>query len=142
MNSENIVNEDYIESFFISTGEYCGPSHYIYINSKEEILRYAYSELGLYIDMKWDDFKVDSYSKAIHFSKQDLEYFNESIKKIGVKSFDDCYEGASCTFDKDWKLEVVFSNGVKVLSNGLNNYPKSWEQLIKLLEKITDKKLK
>lgn len=141
-NTENTVNEDYVESFFIFTGEYCGPSHYIYIDSKKEVLRYAYSELGLYIDMKSDDFKVDSYSKTIHFSKQDLEYFNESIKKIGVKSFDECYEGGSCTFDKEWRLEVVFSNGINILSNGLNKYPDSWDELINLLEKVTGKKLK
>lgn len=139
---ENIDKK--IKSFYFYKGGFCSPSYYIYLNANKNYLRYAYSELGMYIDLKKEEYEKNCgvYVEQNEISNQSIEELSQKLMELGVYKWNKEFVDLEIMDGVQWNIDIDFMNNSNFQISGSNKYPDKWENLLFLINKYSRKKVK
>lgn len=127
-------------SFEFFLGGYFGPSHFIYIDGKQEnkIIRYAKAHGGIYVDLKDPknemDLNPDILIKEISLKPEEWFGFIEELKSVEIDNWKDKYIDKDILDGIQWEIIIEFNENDKIKKYGSNKYPPYWSKFIKTIK--------
>lgn len=136
----------YFKTFDFYLGGFSRPSYYVYVDGKkdEKIIKYAYSEYGLSLDIKNDnpcDFE-DVYYKNIKLDEDTWENFVKDIGNTLIEFWNEEYIDMDILDGTQWHVKVDDNTKHSISRVGSNLYPPYWKKLLKVLNNYLDEIIK
>ena len=121
-------------TFFL--GGYFGPSHWVCLNADtaERVLKYAYSCDGGNVNLKTEVGGEGAEILRVPLGDRWFEFSRDLLRCYFI-DWKRTYSNNHILDGTQWSLEVVFTNGKRIMRSGSNAFPPHWKKLIALFKK-------